>query len=138
MRRVVAMPDWSYMAPLLNLWSLYWEMREPRYRLRKADRERLRNGGFSKNAQRMGPLTLEARLAFLDRILAIQTAINTEARRQRRPEIDMLNAEEEARIRELIAAGTWPDGWTGEEPRADVPIDMIFSDGSVQPLLFKV
>lgn len=138
MRRVVAMPDWSYMAPLLNLWSLYWEMREPRYRLRKADRERLRNGGFSKNAQRMGPLTLEARLAFLERILAIQTAINTEARRQRRPEIDMLNAEEEARIRELIADGTWPDGWTGEEPRADVPIDMIFSDGSVQPLLFKV
>jgi hypothetical protein len=58
-----------------------------------------------------------------------------EAHRLGRPRVDLLNAEVEARIRELIAAGTWPQKWTGDEPVADVPLDAVFVDGSVQPLL---
>ena len=54
-----------------------------------------------------------------------------------RPRIDILNAEEEARIRELIDAGTWPQGWDGDEPTGDVPLDMIYADGWVQPLLVR-
>ena len=38
-------------------------------------------------------------------------------------------------IRDLIEAGQWPDGWEGTEPRADTPLDQVFRDGSVQPLL---
>lgn len=70
----------------------------------------------------------------LDRVLAIQNEININALRLGRPAIDILNSEEEARIRELIAAGTWPDKWDGDEPTADTPMDTVFADGTVQPL----
>lgn len=138
MRRVVAMPAWAYLAPLLGLWALYWSMREPQHRLRKADREALKGGGWAKNAQRMGPLTLEARWHFLTVILGMQEEINKAAQSQGRPLIDLLDAEEEARIRELIASRVWPDGWSGDEPRADVLLPAVYADGSVQPLLFEL
>ena len=32
----------------------------------------------------------------------------------------------EARIRELIAAETWPDGWEGNEPGAEVLLDKVY------------
>jgi DNA sulfur modification protein DndC len=128
-------PDWAYLSPLLGLKPLYRELREPRHRLRKAGVEVLRDGSIGKNPQRMGPLTFEARLMGLARVLDIQAACNEAAARLGRPYIDILNAEEEARIRELIGLGTWPDGWDGDEPTADQPLDLVFPDGSVQPLL---
>lgn len=39
--------------------------------------------------------------------------------------IDLLNGEEEARIREFIATRTWPQRWDGSEPLATQP----FEDG---------
>ena len=39
------------------------------------------------------------------------------------------------RIRELIALETWPNGWKGTEPNADVWLDQVNNDGSVQPVL---
>lgn len=132
---IVAMPSWSYLAPLKGLKPLYRELRLPKNRIRKAGLERLKGGGVAANPQRMGPITLEARLMGLDRIVGIQAEINADAARLGRPIIDLLNSEEEARIRELIAAGTWPQGWDGDEPAADMPMDSVFADGSVQPLL---
>ena len=132
---IVANPDWSYLAPLKGLKPLYRELRERRHRLRKAGVERLKDGSIAANPQRMGPLTFEARLMGLDRVLAIQAECNDGARQRNRPTIDILNREEEARIRELIAAGTWPQGWDGDEPTADTPMDSVFGDGSVQPLM---
>ena len=137
---VIALPAWSYLAPLLGLRLIYRELRLPRNRLRKPGgetRKGKRKGDrvLVKNQQRMGPLTFAARLDALDRILAIQAACNAEADRLGRPRIDILSAEEEARIRELITLGTWPDRWDGDEPTADTPLDAVFSDGSVQPLL---
>lgn len=76
--------------------------------------------------------------AALEAVLDIQREINAAADHLRRPRVDLLSAEEEARVRELIAAETWPDGWTGEEPRADTPMDAVsLVDGRlvVQPLL---
>ena len=110
---------WAYLAPLKELRPVYRWMREPRNRLRKAEPERLKDGSLSANGQRMGPLTLEARTEALARILDIQARINAAAREQRRPEIDILSAEEVAFIQGRIQAGQWPDGWTGKEPRAD-------------------
>lgn len=72
----------------------------------------------------------------LERILDNQAEVNASADRLGRPRIDLINPEEEARIRELIAVGTWPQGWDGDEPTADTPMDQINADGSVQPLLF--
>ncbi|MDK1386353.1 phosphoadenosine phosphosulfate reductase family protein [Sinorhizobium sp. 8-89] len=131
---VIASPHWSYLAPLKRLKPIYRELRKPQNRLRKAGVERLKGGGIAANPQRMGPLTFDARLWALAEILSVQAEINTAAATLARPEIDILNAEEEARIRELIASGTWPHGWDGDEPTADTPMDTVYADGSVQPL----
>jgi hypothetical protein len=85
------------------------------------------------------PLKIDAShwTRILNHILAIQAACNREAAASGRPPVDILNAEEEARIRELIASETWPDGWDGDEPHADELIETIYQNGAVQPLLFK-
>lgn len=124
---ICAMPQWAHLAALRELKPLYRWMREPSQRLRKSGVERLKDGSIAKNPQRMGPLTLEARAVALDRILDIQ----------RRAQVDLINHEEEARIRELIAARTFPDKWDGDEPRADLWLDAVYQDGSVQPILFR-
>ena len=129
---ITAHPDWAYLEPLHGLKPLYRELREPRHRLRKPTADVLKDGSLASNPQRMGPLTFDARLMALDRILDIQARCNETADR---PRVDILNAEEEARIHALVAAGTWPDGWDGSEPIADVPLDRVYQDGTVQPLL---
>ncbi len=134
---VVAMPAWSHLRPLLGLRPIY-------RRLREDDGLRLKKTGFAadgslatgKNKQRKGPLTLEARLWALGEILDIQAEVNLAARRLGRPGVDMLDDEETARIEALITAGTWPDGWAGDEPTADTWLDAVFPDGTVQPLIF--
>jgi DNA sulfur modification protein DndC len=134
---VIAQQDWAYLAPLKGLRVVWRELREPRRRLKKTGLDDAGGIAGGKNKQRMGPLTFDARLWALGEVLAIQTAVNDAARRLGRPEIDMLNAEEEARIRELITAGTWPQGWEGDEPTADTPMDAVYRDGGVQPLLVR-
>lgn len=129
-------PAWAYLAPLKRIRPVWRELREPQHRLRKAGIERLKDGSIAANPQRMGPILLESRLMALERLLGIQVEINEAAQRLGRPLVDMINAEEEARIRELIAAETWPDGWDGDEPVATTPLDKVYADGSVQPLLF--
>lgn len=128
---VLLNPRWQYLTPLKGLRALYRELREPHNRLKKAGLERLKDGSIAKNPQRMGPLTFAARSMALDRVLAIQAEINAHG-----PAIDILDAEEEARIRELIAAETWPDGWDGDEPTADTVLPTIYQNGAMQPLLF--
>ena len=150
---VLRVPAWSHLSPLLRLKPLYRELRLPRNRLKKtglvrsiagsewdeeANEELPISGDLKiatgKNKQRMGPLTFEARRMALDRVLGIQTECNEAAIRLGRPTIDILNAEEEARILELIASRTWPNGWAGDEPTADTPMDTVYADGSIQPI----
>lgn len=54
------------------------------------------------------------------------------------PAIDLINAEEEARILQLIAANQWPDRWSGDEMRADTPVDDIRRDGSIQRVMLDL
>lgn len=131
---VLTSPRWAYLEPLKGLKPLYRELREPRHRLRKAGAELLKDGSIAKNPQRMGPLTFAAREMALERVLAIQAECGAAADAAGRPRIDILNADEEARIRELIAARTWPQGWDGDEPIATEALDTVYQDGSVQPL----
>lgn len=132
---VVALSAWSYLAPLLGLRLVYRDLWLAKNRKRQPGGETRKDGSLVPNQQRMGPITLPARLAALDWIIAIQVTCNAEADRLGRLHVDLLNAEEKARIRELIAAGTWPQKWSGDEPNADVPLDAVFSEGSVQPIL---
>lgn len=131
LENLVRNPGWSHLSPLLELKPLFRELKRPKWRLRKAAPERLKDGSYAKNGQRMGPLTMAGRDYGLNRVLDMQ----------RRAGVDLINAEEEARIRELWSLNTWPDGWDGEEVVADVMLDRITSLGSdlvVQPLLSTV
>ena len=133
---ILRSPSWSHLAPLKLLRPLWRELREPGNRLKKEGIERLKDGSIGKNPQRMGPVTLEARAMALDRVLGIQLACNDAAIALGRPTLSLINAEEEARIRFLIAAGTWPDGWDGDEPGGETIQPTVYQNGAVQPLLF--
>jgi DNA sulfur modification protein DndC len=134
---VLRLSQWSYLQPLKGIRPLWRELREPQHRLKKAGAEFLKDGSLAKNPQRMGPLTFAARLMGLTRILSIQAEINAAATAQGRPEISLIDAEEEARIRELITFETWPQGWEGNEPTADTVMETVYQNGVVQPLLFS-
>jgi DNA sulfur modification protein DndC len=111
---VVELPQWVHFRPVLRLRALWDELRVPAYRLRKPD-------------GRMGPLTFEARRYGLAYVLALQAEVNTVAVAQGRPPLDILNPEEEARVRELIGLETWPNGWEGDERIGD---DLYFRDAN--------
>jgi DNA sulfur modification protein DndC len=132
---VLAQPAWSYLTPLKRLRPLWRELRKPAVRLRKRGLELRQDGTPAKNPQRMGPVLLDVRLDALEQVLAIQAECNTNADAAGRPRIDILNADEETRVRQLIAAGQWPDGWDGDEAIGDELLEKVFADGSVQPLL---
>lgn len=129
---VVKLPRWAYLAPMQELRGLWRELREPRHRLRKDGTEARADGSLVDNPGRMGPLKLETRLYALDRVLDIQSRVNEGARAGGRPLLDMLNDEEEARVRELIAAKTWPNRWTGDELSGDEWIEA--DSGGTVPL----
>ncbi|MBI3654108.1 MAG: phosphoadenosine phosphosulfate reductase family protein [Acidobacteria bacterium] len=134
---VLKQPGWSYLAPLRGLRQLYAELKKPGNRLRKPGGDKRKDGTLASKQQRMGPLTFDARRYGLSVVLDIQQQVNNEARLSSRPEIRLITDEERTRIEFLIAENTWPDGWSGTEPRADVPHDKVYNDGSVAPLLIK-
>lgn len=129
-------PQWAYLAPLMELRGLWDELRfTRRYRLRKSGFEMTKSGLIAANCNRLGPLTMEAREYGMRRVLDIQARVNAAAGATARPEVDILNQAEESRIREMIAANTWPAKWDGSEPTGDEAFDRHFRDGSIQPLL---
>ena len=133
---VIRRPDWNYLSPLLRLRPLYMELSfNHANRLRKTDAETRQDGSLVKNPQRVGPLTMEARLRGLETVLRVQDEVNIAARELKRPRIDLLNFEEESRIRELIHENTWPRGWDGTEAEGDALIDKLHADGTLQPLI---
>lgn len=83
----------------------------------------------------LAPLTMETRRYGLAQVLDIQKRVNTVAQQEGRPCIDLINAEEQARILALIKANTWPRKWTGDEARGDVLLPQVLADGVLQPLL---
>lgn len=129
--------QWAHLRPLLELKPLFRELKKAKYRLRKSEPEMRQDGTPAKNGQRLGPLTMEARAYGLETVLDIQRRVNEGA--NGRPGIDLINAEEESRIRELWALDTWPNNWDGDEITGDVMIDAIMVTAAgelvVQPLL---
>jgi DNA sulfur modification protein DndC len=134
---VLKLDGWNHLSPLLGLKLLYGELKLPRHRKRQPGGQTRKDGKLQTNQQRMGPLTFEARLMGLERVLGIQRQVNEMGDALGRPGIVLIDTDEEARIRELIALKTWPNGWTGEEPNADVWLDAMHEDGTVQPILFR-
>jgi DNA sulfur modification protein DndC len=131
---VLSIPEWAYLQPLKRLRPLYTELRSFRHRKQK-DGERNKDGNFSSNPSRKGPLTLAAREWALGEILAVQNKINANATKLERPAIDLINAVEENRIRELIALRTYPQRWSDADPDATVLIPQTYQNGDVQAVL---
>ena len=120
LERLLCQEEWAHLRPLLELRELYAELKMAKYRKRKSEPELRQDGTFARNVQRLGPLIMDARLYGLQRVLDIQA----------RARVDLINAEEEQRIHELIAANTWPNKWTGNEVDGDEMIDAYTSTSS--------
>lgn len=135
LERIIRNPAWKYLTPLMRLRPLYAELKRPQNRHRKDGSERRQDGSMVTNPMRLGPLTLEARLWGLDQILEIQSDINTQAIRDHRPQVCLIDLPEEARIRELIDMKTYPNKWSGADVVGDIWLDEVMGEGIVQPLL---
>lgn len=125
---IIRNPKWAHLSALLELRGLYAELKKPQHRLRKDGTETRKDGSLVANPCRMGPLTFEARLWALEKVKDIQA----------RARVDLINAEEETKIRELVAAQTWPRGWDGTEPIASQPFHNVRPDGSVQTAMLEL
>jgi DNA sulfur modification protein DndC len=124
-RVIVQNPKWERLKPLKELKALYGWLKLPVQRIRKDGTETRKDGSLVANPCRMGPLTFESRREGLRLVKDIQA----------RAGVDLINAEEESRILELIEARTWPRGWDGTEPLASLPFDNVNPDGSIQPIM---
>ncbi|RLC70076.1 MAG: FAD synthetase [Chloroflexi bacterium] len=113
--RLTSDPEWAHLRPLLELKPLYAELKKPRWRKRKIEPELRKDGLWAKNVQRMGPLTMEGRAYGLERVRDIQA----------RASVDLINAEEEARIREMWRLDVWPQKWSAADADATLPIDAL-------------
>ena len=129
LERLVKQAEWEHLRPLLELKPLFAELTMAKHRKRKAEPEMRQDGQWAQNVQRLGPLTMEARAYGLERIKDIQS----------RARVDLVNVDEELRIRELWALNTWPNKWDGTEVDGDVALDAYtvdaFGDIVSQPLL---
>jgi DNA sulfur modification protein DndC len=113
--RLVKTPEWAHLSPLLELKTLFRELTKAKWRIRKSEPEVRKDGKYSQNVQRLGPLTMEARAYGLERVLDMQG----------RASVDLINIEEESRIRELWRLNTWPNGWQGDEIAGSIAIDSL-------------
>lgn len=131
LERILRNPNWSHLSPLLELKPLYAELKRPVNRKRKIEPEVRQDGQYSRNVQRLGPLTMEARAYGLERVLDIQ----------RRAGVDLVNADEEERIREMWRLNIWPQKWSDRDAAGDAVVDSLglTSDGllTVQPILIS-
>lgn len=137
LERLIKIPEWTYLAPLLGIKPIHRRIRLAENRHRQPGTRLLKSGKYESNPMRLGPLTLEKRLMFLEEVLEIQRQVNYQAEAFNRPLVSLINHEEETRIRELIALKTYPNGWTGDEPVGDELLDEVLPDGSIQPLLWS-
>jgi len=127
-------PHWEYLRPLKDLRPLWRELRKPKYRLRKTGFQVRKDNTPSKNQNRMGPLTMEARRIALETIQDIERRVNSCAGNM--PTVCLVDQEELAYIYSCWENDVWPEGWAGTEQRADESFVQWFQDGSAQPDLF--
>lgn len=130
LERIVKQAKWAHLEPLLGLKPLWRELKLPTWRKRKVEPEVLQDGSYGKNAQRMGPLTMEGRAYGLERVLCLQEQAH----------VDLINAHEESRIREMWQMNMWPQKWSGKDADADewvAPVSIVDGDVVEQALMFE-
>lgn len=135
LERAIELEGWGHLSPLRQLRPLKQRLKLPKNRLRK-NGEVTKSGKLSAKQMRLGPIIPEVRVWAREQVIAIESEVNEMAAQTGRPIISLINPEEDARILELIAAGAWPRGWSGDEPRGDLILDQILATGDVQRDLF--
>jgi len=115
LEHLVKHSEYTRLSSLLELKPLWRELKKPCWRKRKVIPELRKDGQWSKNVQRMGPLTMVARRYGLERVLEIQD----------RAGVDLINIDEEARIREMWALDMWPRKWSAKDINADVQVPAL-------------
>lgn len=121
---MLRLPEWLHAAPLLELRGLWDEMRAHRWRKRKVGERDASGRVRAKASMRHGPLTMEARAYFLERVLDIQ----------RRAGYELIGDEDEAFIRQCWADGVWPQKWSGSEVDGTDLVEHVYA-GATQPVL---
>lgn len=112
LERVIRKPEWAHLTPLMELKPLWRELKQSRWRKRKTQPERRQDGAWGRNVQRMGPLTMAGREYGLARVLDIQA----------RAGLELVNRDEETRIREMWALDMWPRKWSADDADANAPL----------------
>lgn len=105
---------WAHLGILLELYDVYEWLNRPENRLRKPLTFN-KDGSICQKSGFIGPLTMEARRIGLEWVLDIQ----------RRAGVVLIDDEELTRIYWHWENNTWPKGWTGDEPRADVLLPRV-------------
>ena len=120
---LVQKPRWAYLKPLEQLTPLYAEMRRAKNRKRKVKPYLRKDGTYgAKPGGSLGPLTMEARHYFYDRVREIEAEANYE----------LITPDEDVMIHWMWANNVWPDRWDGTEINGDVAHDRIVSiDGKL-------
>lgn len=132
---LISMPQWNYLSPFKELRQWYEWARRFDNRLQKAG-ERNKDGNYSSNPCRKGPLTIKARQTMLDAIMDIQARINTIALNTGRPIVDILNDQEIEHIQWCHQNNVFPNGWDGDEPLGSELLPQIYKDGARQLTLW--
>lgn len=115
-RLLVRKPAWSWLSPLHELDQVHEWLSKPAQRLRKPAPDKKVNGDYRNKTNPLGPIHIEARQYALNWILAIQARVLENAPAEFH-DFRVINDEEEAAIRDMIARNVYPRGWTGNEPR---------------------
>jgi len=122
-------PAWKHLAPIHRLTIVYEFLRLPVNRLRKWEPSVNADGRLRDNSGAIGPSTIDARKMAFEMIKDIEAESGHQ----------FIDAEEEAYIRALWDANTYPHGWTGDESSgATTGARKFVKDGIViaeQPLM---
>ena len=85
----------------------------------------------------MGALSIEARREGLEKILEIQSVVNSQAIDLGKPIISLINDQEQFAIENMLENRTYPNGWTGSEPLGDATLTKYYN-GITQPSFLDV
>jgi len=119
---LVKTPEWSHLHPFMKLKALYEEMRRPQYRLRRRAFVKADGSISASKSQALGPLTIDARQHFFDRVRALEAEAH----------YTLINDREETLIRRLWRWGAYPQRWQGDEARGDELFEKLaIVDGEV-------
>lgn len=127
--RISRSPGNEYLKPLQNIRPLHREIRQLEHRHRKPSGARTQSGKLESNQGRLGPLSLDARRKFLDKLLTIQTEYIAGAIAAGKPYSPLINEAEHQFILDCIEQGLFPNGWTGDEPIGPAITDKHLGDG---------